>query len=170
MILEKERKGIEKKFFELAQLVVPTTGLQLYDLEYIAGSSLLRLYIMNPATKTAVIDECVAVDRAMTPHIESESWMPSELNLEVSSPGVYRNLKSRGHFEMAVGEQVLLTLTQPLELMGAKNKLVKRQKVLGVVRAVEDANVMLEVLPEQVEQVIAFNNIKKANLEPDLDA
>ena len=59
MDIVKNRIGVEKKFWELCLSVVQEQGLALYDLEFLPGQKLLRLYIMNPETKSAVIEDCI---------------------------------------------------------------------------------------------------------------
>lgn len=169
MQLGKDRTGIEKKFFELASQAVGSLGFQLYDMDYISGAHLLRLYIMNPQTKSAVLDDCVTVDRAMTPHLEQD-WVPQELTLEVSSPGVYRHLRTREHFQMALGERLQLALKEPLVFKGPKDKEIKRQKVVGFLKSFDDTGIRLGLVPEDSEHEIKFEIIKKATLDPDLEA
>lgn len=170
MDLNEERRGLEKKFFELCQGVVRECGFVLYDLDYIVGQKLLRLYIMNPATKTALVDDCVAVDRALTPYIESETWMPSSLTLEVSSPGAERYLRSLEHFEWVVGKKISLVLFKSLGDIAGKDlpKSVKgSKKVIVSLRSVTRDRLEVEVEENQV--LIPFEAIKKANLEFDMD-
>ncbi|MBP9673975.1 MAG: hypothetical protein KBD63_02685 [Bacteriovoracaceae bacterium] len=64
------RNELEQKFFELCNLVVQEQGLCLYDLFYNASSALLRLFIMNKKTGTALIEDCVKVDSALSPYFE----------------------------------------------------------------------------------------------------
>ena len=110
MLVDKDRSGIEKKFFELCSKVVAAQCLSIYDLEYVRSNKLLRVYIINEETNTAVIDECVGVDRAMSPYFESEDWIPEEIILEVSSPGLFRKLKTRKHFECVIGSNIELVV------------------------------------------------------------
>lgn len=162
-------QGKEKKFFDLCTKVCSAEGFHLYDLEYQPGQHLLRVYIMNPETKTALIEDCVRIDRAMTPYIEEEEWMPAELNLEVSSPGLYRSLKVLEHFEMAKGERVSLTLLQKLtedefELLPRS---LRGQKKFSA-NLVEITSEKLELEFDGYKLQIEFENIKKAQMDPEL--
>ena len=67
MELEIKRSNLEQKFFELTEKIVHENNYALYDVEYHSGSSTLRVFIMDPETKTAVIEDCVKVDRAFDP-------------------------------------------------------------------------------------------------------
>ena len=118
------REGIEKKFFEMCLECVEAQGLELYDLEYIKGQKTLRLFIMNKETKTANLDDCILVDRSLTPYFEENTWIPEDVTLEVSSPGIYKKLRLKEHFEMVLGERVKLKFRGNLE--GVDPKVAKK--------------------------------------------
>ena len=141
MDLVEEKSGIQKMFYELAQNVASGIGLGIYDLEYLPGQSLMRLFIFNLKTGTATIDDCVEMDKALTPFFESEKWMPSELTLEVSSPGIYRKLRTKEHFDRAIGERISITGSfklSPLSSPGLPKKLNGQKKVLGTLMSVSE--------------------------------
>ena len=66
--LEIKRSNLEQKFFDLTEKIVKENSYALYDVEYLSGSSTLRVFIMDPKTKTAVIEDCIKVDRAFDPY------------------------------------------------------------------------------------------------------
>ncbi|EQC49400.1 PF02576 family protein [Bacteriovorax sp. BSW11_IV] len=170
MVLKEERKGLEKKFFELCTQVVEELEYKLYDLEYIYGSYTLRVYIMNPETKTAVLDDCAAVDRALSPHIDTLEWMPSELTLEVSSPGIFRNLTSVEHFVGGVNERVQLTVFGKLNeyaKVDLPRSLKNSKKFIGVLKNADEQGILVDVEGNEIE--LKYSDIKKANLEPILE-
>ncbi|MCK5882197.1 MAG: hypothetical protein KAG61_00800 [Bacteriovoracaceae bacterium] len=169
MDLNRERAGIEQKFYELCLTTVAAEGLSLYAMEYIAGSSTLRIYIYNPETNTAILEECARVDRAFTPLAEELEWMPEKLMLEVSSPGIYRDLSSIEHFESAVGEIIKLSFMNKLELSDypeMPKALKGNRKVIATLKSISKDAVVLHV--DGFEMEVAFENIKKANLEPNI--
>ncbi|MEX1099183.1 MAG: hypothetical protein WEB87_02085, partial [Bacteriovoracaceae bacterium] len=112
------------------------------------------------------IEDCVAVDRAFTPHVEEADWIPDDFVLEVSSPGVYRKLKSEQHFESALGEQILVGTTSPLEDGALPKKFKGGKKIRGVLKEYDNQKLILNVEGTQFE--ISLQDIKKANLDPDL--
>jgi ribosome maturation factor RimP len=167
MELVRDFKGIEKKFFDLCLKIVEEQGLKLYDMEYFGSQKLLRVYIYNQETSTAVIEDCSKVDRAFTPYFETEDWLP-ELTLEVSSPGMFRNLKTREHFDSVVGDRVSVTISKKVDEQqcpGFSKKVYKERKFKENLVAVSDEGIELEV--EDKKLFIDWLNIKKANLEPE---
>jgi ribosome maturation factor RimP len=170
MELLKDRSGIEGKFFELCRSITNDNGYELYDLEYQSGSKLLRLYIMDRKTQSALIEDCVKIDHALTPYFESETWMPDEVTLEVSSPGIYRTLRTFEHFQMVVGKTIATVLNK--NLSGDKYKempksITAEKKLKGKLLNVNENGLFLNIGKFDVE--IPFENLKKANLEEDLD-
>lgn len=168
MDLFKDRTGIEAKFFDLCAQVAKDNGYVLYDLEYIVGAKLLRVYIMNEQTKSALIEDCVKVDHALTPYFESETWMPSEITLEVSSPGIYRQLRAKDHFVQSVGQKVSAVLSKNLSgdlYAGMPKSITAEKKLKGELVEMGDEGIFLKI--DKFKVMVPFNNIKRANLEAD---
>jgi ribosome maturation factor RimP len=170
MVLRGPRNGLEQKFFELASKILSEQNLEMYDLEWHAPSGELRLFIMNPETKTAVLDDCVRVDRAFTPYMESESWIPENFTLEVSSPGLFRNLSTLEHFKGVVGQDVTLGLAKKIDETVypefpkvLRNNLKIKVKLLDV----NDEGVVVDARGVKID--VPFTQIKKANLETDFN-
>ena len=155
---------IEKKFFEKCNPIIEAEGLETYDLSYVQGSTTLKIFIQNPVTKTALIEDCVRVDHALDV-VFAEDWVPDSIVLEVSSPGVFRQLKTKRHFEQAQGEWIAVTLNEEIEYAAAgKAKKMRnfRAKLIGLTE---------EELKFQVEDAqlnINANKIKKATLDPEI--
>lgn len=164
MVLRSKRTGMEKKFYDLCHDVVTQAGFELYDMDYIQGSSTLRLFIQNPETGTADIEECAVVDRALGPYIDEADWMPETLTLEVSSPGLFRSLTDLNHFKSAAGEFVQLTLKKKLNSDELPKKMKGSKKFIGVLKQVHDDGVDLE-LDKELTLTFMFEDIAKANLE-----
>ncbi|MFZ4714074.1 MAG: ribosome maturation factor RimP [Bacteriovoracaceae bacterium] len=170
MELLKGRAGIESKFFELCQTVTESNGYELYDLEYLSGPKLLRLYIMNKSTQTAVIEDCIKVDNALSPFFESETWMPEEVTLEVSSPGIYRVFRTLNHFQMAVGKLISIIITKNLNgeaFVGMPKSITAEKKLRGSLLSVTEEGIILEIGKFKVP--VQFENIKRAHLDEEID-
>lgn len=170
MVLKENRTGLELRFFEIATKVVSELGLELYDLEWSPNNGDLCLYIMNPETKSAVLDDCVKVDRAMSPYIENETWMPENLTLEVSSPGLFRHLNQVKHFQMSIDQELSLTLNKNISEEQAPDfpkSLRNNMKIKVLLKAVSEDHIVIEAKGTKVN--IPYTQIKKANLETDIN-
>ena len=170
MVLRAPRSGMELKFFDIATAILNELNLEMYDLEWNAPSGELRLFIMDPKTKTALIEDCVKVDRAFSPYIESESWMPENLTLEVSSPGLFRYLTSVDHFKGVEGQEVTLALVKKIdESIYPDFPKVLRNNLKIKVKLLETTDEGIVVDARGVKIELPFTQIKKANLETDFN-
>lgn len=168
MELEKKRSGLSEKFYKLVTEIMPTTGLELYEMTYNASSSTLVVFIIDPETDTAVIEDCIKVDRAFSEPFEELSWIPENIRLEVSSPGMYRKLFNLDHFNRAVGQRVSVVINKNVELDSSlSKKILSMNPLIGQLEEVkEDKEIVLNIDDSKV--VVSFLDIKKANLEPEL--
>ena len=169
MVLKITRQGMELKFFELTQKVLNSTSLELYDLEWSPSSGTLVVYIQNPETKTANLEDCILVDRGFNPFMETEGRIPDNFNLEVSSPGLYRPLSSVEHFKNVMGQLVFLHLVTKIDEVkypefpkALRNNLKIKAKLVDV----SDDGIKVDVKGQEIE--IPFTQIKKANLETEI--
>lgn len=170
MELERKRTGVELKLYELTKNIVKENELELYDAEYVSGSSTLRVFVMDPATNSAVIEDCIKVDRAFNPYCETEEWIPNDFVLEVSSPGVYRSLKTLKHFEAVVGDTITCTISGNLTLDQSENLgkgLKNSKKFRGILIDVNEKEINIDLQGTNLN--LAFEQIKKASLDPDLN-
>ncbi len=169
MDINQERSGLEKKFYLMCDPVVQEVGYKLYDLEYVSTQKLLRLYIQDPRTGSALIDDCVKVDHALTAPFETETWIPEDVVLEVSSPGVYRHLANLEHFRMSIGEFVAVVVMGQLteeQTANAPKGVKGEKKFRGKLLEVGAETFTIEV--KSFPLSLSYKQVKKVNLDPDL--
>ena len=169
MDIQQERLGLEKKFYLLCGPIVQEAGYRLYDLEYVTGQKLLRLYIQDPRTGTALIEDCVKIDHALSEPFEKEDWIPEEVILEVSSPGVFRHLSNLEHFKMSIGEIISVLIVGQLsdeQSAGSPKGLKGEKKFRGKLLEVNEENYLIEMKGFQLK--LNYKQTKKVNLDPDL--
>jgi ribosome maturation factor RimP len=176
-----QRSHWEEKFWPICEAAAVSQGLALYDLNFFPPEQKLCLTIMDEATKTATLDHCISVDRALTEPFLAEEWIPEGVVLEVSSPGITRDLKNEKHLRGALGEMIQLTTKSTLEeLFGAdsandlkvlsKAKRLKREHI-ALLEAVEDSGIVLSIslgldLDKGLKKslLIAWDEIKQAQV------
>lgn len=169
MDINQERSGLEKKFYLMCEPVVQEAGYRLYDLEYVTTQKLLRLYIQDPKTGSALIEDCVKVDHALTTPFETETWIPEDVVLEVSSPGVYRHLSQLEHFRMTIGEIISVVIMGQLsdeQVQGAPKGIKGEKKFRGKLTEVNDESFSIDIKGFALK--INYKQTKKVNLDPDL--
>ena len=170
MVLKGPRQGMELKLFELTQKIVSDCNLELYEMEWNPTSGNLVVYIVNPKTGSAVLDDCVKVDRGFNPYMETETRIPDNFTLEVSSPGLYRILTTVKHFKSVVGEDVMLHLVKKIDeekYPDFPKALRNNLKLKVALLSADDAGLVVDAKGVKVE--VPYEQIKRANLETDIN-
>lgn len=170
-IIKEFSNQVEIKFKALLEKELPALGLNLYDVKFRPSSGELTAFIFDPKTGTALIEDCIKVDHALTPYFENESLALDKITLEVSSPGIYRHLNSIEHFKNAIGEKILVLLNKPLlesQIVEKKENAVLKglkgnNKFSGILVSCDKNGVVIEV--NEVKIHLPYDSIKKANVD-----
>ena len=133
-------------------------GYELYELKYIQQKSkkTLRIFIDHPQRSISIKD-CEEVSRHIGPLIDEQELLKGSYYLEVSSPGVERELRSERDFKRFVGETVKIITKEPVE---------KRTVFIGKLTDFDLEENELEVLERDSNRLFKINytNVKKAKL------
>ncbi len=87
---------------ELVAPIVADVGVELYDVEFTGG--ILRILV--DVEGGIDIDAIKVISRRSSRVLDDADPIPGRYTLEVSSPGLERPLRTRHHFEGAIGEVV----------------------------------------------------------------
>lgn len=102
----------------LAQPVAEELGLLVWDVEFVkeGGTSYLRIFIDSPEGIT--VEDTERMFRRMDTVLDEADPISESYCLEVSSPGVEREIRTDAHLDVFIGEPVRLRLFRALD--GAK--------------------------------------------------
>jgi len=91
---------------ESIKLAVESLDAQLYDIVTTRENdkNIFRVYVTAKGGIT--LDKCAEISRMISPILDVEEPMGGVYNLEVSSPGIERKLKTTEHFMASIGEKV----------------------------------------------------------------
>jgi ribosome maturation factor RimP len=125
----------EQKTAQLLEPVLAANHFELYDVEYVkeGGNWYLRAYIDKENGIT--VDDCVLISRALSDLLDKHDYIADSYVLEVSSPGLGRQLKRDKHFEKSIGEEV------EVKLFKAVNK---QKEFVGLLTAFDQTKITLE--------------------------
>ena len=126
----------EQKTEKLLIPVLDANHFELYDVEYVkeGGNWFLRTYIDKEGGIT--VDDCELVSRALSDLLDKADFIPDAYILEVSSPGLGRQLKRDRHFEKSIGEEVEIKLYKPMD---------KRKEWTGILKAYDAEKLTIEL-------------------------
>lgn len=98
--------NIKQTVLPLAQKAAELCGVSLWDLEFVKEGSeyYLRLYIDSDEGIT--IDDCERVSRTIDPMLDEADPIEQAYNLEVSSSGIFREVKTEEHYALSI-EQMM---------------------------------------------------------------
>lgn len=100
---------------ELAQPVLTQLGLTLWDIRYEKeGSSWFLRYFIEKEGGVS-IDDCECFSRAIDKILDANDPVDQSYYLEVSSPGIERELVKDAHFEQYIGSEINVKLIRPIE-------------------------------------------------------
>jgi len=136
-------------------------GYELYDLEDLQyqGQRILRVSIDHE--QGIQLEDCVRIDQMLQKLFDDNDPIAEAYTLEVSSPGIFRVLKNPEHFRRFTGERIKIRLKKKINGM--------RQAIGKLCSSTEDG---IQFLPENESEeglFIAYVNISKARLEPELN-
>ena len=120
-----KREQYEKRTEQILAPIMEAEGFELVDTEFVkeGGSYYLRAYIDKPGGIT--IDDCEKVSRQLSDRLDEEDFVEESYILEVSSPGLGRQLKKDKDFERSLGEAVEVRFYKPLNGVRETNGILK---------------------------------------------
>ena len=109
------REEIENKTEALLKPIAEKNEVRIYDVEFVkeAGQWYLRAYIDRDGGVD--INKCVDVSHELSDALDEHDYIDEEYILEVSSPGLGRQLKKDRHFENSLGQEVDVKLYKALD-------------------------------------------------------
>lgn len=133
--------NLETKIEELVEPIIENLGYSVYDVIYQkeGKDNFLRIFIDSP--KGIGLNDCELVNNSITDILDERDYIKEQYFLEISSPGVERNLRRKEQFIENIGKQVEVHLY----------KSMNKQKIIT------------GILNEYNENYIILNDIKIEN-------
>ncbi len=126
MIVEKVRIFLED--------LLPTFGLELFDIQFRMEGHGWVLRVFVDSENGVTLDDCSNVSRELGLYLDVEDVIDHAYNLEISSPGLERPLRSYADFERYLGRKAKLKFHDALE--GEKIH-------VGIIEKIEDGVIFL---------------------------
>ncbi|MCI9508775.1 MAG: ribosome maturation factor RimP [Angelakisella sp.] len=110
----KKKETTTEAAARLAQPVLEELGLTLWDLRFEKEGSLWYLRYFIDKEEGLTIQDCEAFSRAVDKLLDEADPIPQSYTLEVSSPGIERELTRDWHFEACMGMEITVRFFRPV--------------------------------------------------------
>ena len=128
------KKSIKETVREAVQPVITELGYGIWDITYskVGADYHLEITIDSPAGIN--IEDCEKVHRAIDPILDEIDPIEGFYYLDVSSPGIERELRTAEHISWSIGQKV------EAKLFAAKDG---RRVIVGILKSFEDGVVVI---------------------------
>lgn len=132
--------------------IVADLGLELYDLEFTGG--MLRVTVDTPPGSPGGVDvdQLARCTRLISRELDHEDPIPGHYTLEVTSPGLERNLRLPRHFQREVGKSVAVRL---------RDVVSGERRVTGVLTSADEGSFTVRTESGD-ERSISYDHVDRA--------
>ena len=111
-----------EKVWDIVEPIIEELDLILWDVRFLKEGAdwFLRIFIDHP--EGVNINHCEQVSRAVDQPLDDADPITQAYILEVSSPGIERELIRPQHFEQFIGADVMVKMIRPVEGIGKEFK------------------------------------------------
>ena len=140
-----KREEYETRTEEILEPIMKENDFELVDVEYVkeAGNWYLRAYIDKEGGIT--LDDCELVNRAWSDIMDEQDFIPDAYILEVSSPGLGRQLKKDKDFKRSIDEEVAVKFSKAVNIPYPRNgKEMSVKQITGILKGFDENTITLE--------------------------
>lgn len=109
------KKNIASTVRDLISPTVLDLGYVVWDVEYAKEGADFHLTVTIDNNDGITIEDCERVHRAIDPILDEADPIESAYHLNVSSPGIERELRTDFHIESCIGDTVEMKLFAPVD-------------------------------------------------------
>ncbi|MBE6715656.1 MAG: ribosome maturation factor RimP [Ruminococcaceae bacterium] len=108
--MAEKRKGgnVVNAVWDIAAPLADGLGLMLWDVKFVKEGANWYLRVIIDKEEGISIDDCVAMNDALDAPLDEADPIEQSYNLQVSSPGIERELVRDFHFERYLGSDVIV--------------------------------------------------------------
>lgn len=126
--------------WEMAEPLAEELGLKIWDVRFLKEGADWYLRIFIDKEGGVSIDDCVDMTHAINKPLDESDPIEQAYFLEVSSPGVERDLVRDEHFASYVGEKIKVKMIRPVE---------GKREFSGILEDYNDGNITIRMSDER---------------------
>ena len=128
-----------KIVWDIVEPLAAELGLSIWDVRFLKEGSQWYLRVFIDKDGGVGIDDCVNLSHAIDGPIDEANPIEQAYILEVSSPGVERDLIRDEHFAAFIGEKIKVKMIRPVE---------GKREFSGILESYEDGNITIRLEDE----------------------
>lgn len=109
-----KKKNTAAMVYDLAKPLADELGVYLWDVRFEKEGASWFLRVILDSDEGITFTECENLSRPLSKLLDEKDFIEQSYYLEVSSPGLMRELRKPDHFEVCIGDEVLVRLIRPL--------------------------------------------------------
>ena len=147
----------EQKIISLLSEPLKIEGFELIEVKVgmLNAQKTIQLYIDSP--NSIQIDDCINVNQITKNIFGKTKQYYNDYALEVSSPGIFRKLKTPDHFKSSIGKRIKVHLQKKIEGL---------MTVTGDLQKCDEETIWILPDTNGSNMIIPYSLISRANLEP----
>jgi len=155
-----KRENYEARTQELLAPIAEANHVEIYDVEYVKEGNdwYLRCYIDKE--EGVSIDDCEAVSRMLSDRLDEKDFIDDAYILEVSSPGLGRQLKKDKHLAKSILKEVDVKTYRPI---GGKKEFT------GILKSFDENTITLGTASSEETEDVVFDRKEIAAIKLTLD-
>lgn len=146
-----KKEDYEQRTETLIMPLVEENHFELVDVEYVKEASnwYLRAFIDKEGGIT--VDDCELISRRLSDLLDEEDFIPEAYILEVSSPGLGRQLKKEKDLKRSIGEEVEIKLYKGVK-KEHRGKMISIKEFSGFLVSFDETSITIE--SEEEEKIV----------------
>jgi len=149
-----QMNDIEENLFQALNEIVEKKDMRVLNISIGGLANSPSIQIIIDSTQGVSLDDCSFVSKVTDDIIKVNGYYNDDYNLEVSSPGINRQLFTLDDFRLYKNSMVKIKL---------KKSVNNQKNILGKIKNIKIENIIIDLGQEEIE--IEFKNIKKANIK-----
>lgn len=147
------KQNTAEKVLSIIAPIAKSQGLEIWDVRYLKEGASYFLRIFIDKEEGITIDDCERFSRAIDQPLDEADPIKEAYFLEVSSPGLGRELVREEHFKEFIGEEIIVKLYKAID---------KRKELTGKLVDYENGVLVIEYNNENLK--LQKNEYSKVNL------
>lgn len=153
--------GTVSSVWSLVQPIIEDLGLKIWDIRFLKEGANWYLRIFIEKENGVTIDDCEKVSRAIDAPLDKLDPIKNPYCLEVSSPGIERELTRPEHFQKYLGHEVIVRFIRPIH--------GNEKEVIGTLESFENNVITVRLANEEIiakpKKEIVFVKLNDFNIK-----